>query len=233
MPSKTSLESIQTSNYDQKTKDSLTTYFDQRRSNRPFIEKTETCYSQQRLESVYTSRCHSCAKFSLWLNEQIIHPADTQHIICNEDLPDNIKPDFEEASRIVSISPRGAAALLRLCVQKLCNFLDAKGNTIDQQIADLVTRGLNPQVSDMLDVVRVIGAESVHPGTMDMKDDVETAHKLFELINLVVERMISEPKKIEALKQKLPPSKLQAIEDRNARIKALIAPDSAIGEERK
>jgi hypothetical protein len=55
----------------------------------------------------------------------------------------------------------------------------------------------------------------VHPGQLDMKDDHETAVQLFELINFIVEDRIARPKKIQALYNRLPETKRQAIEKRD------------------
>lgn len=45
--------------------------------------------------------------------------------------------------------------------------------------------GLPPKVKEVLYSVRVIGNESVHPGTLDFKDDRDTANKLFRLVNFI------------------------------------------------
>ncbi|MBZ0112185.1 MAG: hypothetical protein K8J08_06985, partial [Thermoanaerobaculia bacterium] len=73
----------------------------------------------------------------------------------------------------------------------------------------------NPVVQMSLDVVRVIGNESVHPGEINLADDRGTALKLFELVNLVGEQMISHPKMARELYENLPEAKKAAIEDRN------------------
>jgi hypothetical protein len=111
----------------------------------------------------------------------------------NEDLREDIKADFREASTILTRSPRGAAALLRLCVQKLLDQLGRSEDTIDKAIAALVKEGLDPRIQKALDTVRVVGNESVHPGSMDMRDDLRTAESLFDLVNLIADRLISIP----------------------------------------
>lgn len=125
--------------------------------------------------------------------------------------------DFEEARSIVNASPRGAAALMRLVIQKLCAHLGEKGKSIDDEIGSLVAKGLSPLIQRALDVVRVVGNESVHPGTIDMRDDRETALRLFELVNLIADQMISQPNVVKKLYDQLPAEKLAAIEKRDAR----------------
>ena len=149
------------------------------------------------------------------LNDKMIYPEESGIQMPNLDLRDDIKDDYNEARSIVNKSPRGAAALLRLCVQKLCEQLGQPGKKINDDIKKLVKEGLPPDIQRALDIVRVIGNDSVHPGQMDLKDDVKTANKLFELVNLTAQVMITAPKEIEQLYADLPETKRKGIEDRD------------------
>jgi hypothetical protein len=68
-----------------------------------------------------------------------------------------------------------------------------------------------------LDAVRVIGNEAVHPGELDLSDDVETASSLFGLVNIIAEEMISRKKRVQAVYDKIPASKRDGIDARNTR----------------
>lgn len=159
--------------------------------------------------------CRRCKEYSIWPRRRMVYPTSGTAPFPNADLPDEIQTDYEEARSIVSLSPRGAAALLRLAIEKLCSHLEAKGKTLNLQIAYMVEQGLDPLIQKSLDTVRVIGNEAVHPGQIDMKDDEETAATLFELVNLIAERMITYPKLVEEVYQRLPESKKKAIEKRD------------------
>ena len=65
--------------------------------------------------------------------------------------------------------------------------------------------------------VRVIGDEAVHPGFLDLRDDRDTASRLFELVNIIAEQMISNPKRVEEMYERLPESKRRAIEKRDGK----------------
>lgn len=184
-----------------------------------FLEKNDGKYVYKNVNNLNLSQCYNCGKVAVWIHGNLIHPNEKLGVLPNTDLPDHIVRDYEEARGILGDSPRGAAALLRLCVQKLCIHLGEKGKNIDDDIASLVSKGLNPLVQKSLDIVRVIGNEAVHPGVIDLNDDRDTASQLLILINSIAAQMISHPKKVEELYGKLPQSKREAIEKRNNKAK--------------
>ena len=106
---------------------------------------------------------------------------------------------------------------MRLAIQKLCKELGRPGKDINKDIKALVENGLNPLVQKALDAVRVIGNNAVHPGQIDLRDDRATAESLFGLINLITEKMISEPKRVNEVYASLPEGALKAIEDRDGK----------------
>ncbi len=162
-----------------------------------------------------TAYCTHCKQYSFWFNKKMIVPSSGNAPLPNNDLPEDIKTDFEEARSIVNNSPRGAAALLRLCLQKLCINLGGKGKNINEDISILVKNGLPVKIQQALDIVRVIGNNAVHPGLIDIQDNQEIAGKLFNLINLIVDVMISQPKEIDKIYDNLPEKDKKSIEKRD------------------
>ncbi len=71
-------------------------------------------------------------------------------------------------------------------------------------IGDLVSKGLAVQVQQALDTVRVIGNNAVHAGKMDQADVEATVNQLFALVNIIVEQLVTQPKKIAELFGTLP-----------------------------
>jgi hypothetical protein len=162
-------------------------------------------------------RCDRCGEFSTWINQKLVYPPSLTAPPPNPDIPEDIKSDFEEARAILSNSPRGASALLRLAIQKLCAFLGEKGKNINDDISSLVKKGLPIKVQQALDIVRVVGNNSVHPGQIDLKDDLETANTLFGLVNLIADVMITQPKHVEELyKTIVPETQREAINKRDS-----------------
>jgi hypothetical protein len=125
-------------------------------------------------------------------------------------MPPDVRADFLEANEILDKSPRGAAALLRLCIQKLLIHLGEKGKNINDEIGNLVQKGLDRRIQQALDVVRVVGNAAVHPGQIDLRDDKTTAGKLFGLVNVIVESQITQAKHIEEMYDTIVPETVKA-----------------------
>ena len=182
----------------------------------PMIHRRETSrVAYWDLFNLNVSLCFNCNEIAIWTGSMMVWPIQNNAPAPNADLPEEVRLDFDEAGRIVQLSPRGAAALLRLAVQKLCKELGGKGKSIDVDIAGFVKAGLDLRIQQSLDIVRVIGNESVHPGQIDLRDDLATAEKLFSLVNIIAEAMISQPKHIEEMYAGLPENKRAAIEQRD------------------
>jgi hypothetical protein len=198
------------------SKDRLIDWVDKILQGLVLIDRNQTgAYAYNDVENLHLSECFNCKKVAVWVHKSLVFPSQKAGVLPNADLPADLVADFEEARSIVGSSPRGAAALMRLVVQKLCAHLGEKGKNIDEDIASLVAKGLNPLVQKALDVVRVVGNEAVHPGTLDLKDDQETAQRLFALVNSIADQMITHPKSVQQLYSQLPAGKLAAIEARN------------------
>lgn len=162
--------------------------------------------------------CRHCNGYSVWIDGKLIYPFSGTAPLPNADMPDDVRQDYEEARNIMSISPRGAAALLRLSIQKLCKHLGESGENINSDISELVKKGLPVKLQQALDSVRVIGNNAVHPGQIDLKDDVNIAHKLFVFVNVIVDNQITQPKTIdEFYNLKIPENLRQAIEKRDGK----------------
>ncbi|WP_233461834.1 DUF4145 domain-containing protein [Pseudomonas haemolytica] len=195
----------------------LIKWVDQMISATPFLERKEqTAYVNTYLRNCNSSKCFNCDGVAIWIYDKLMYPVVGNVMPANSDMPDDIKRDYEEAGAILNQSPRGAAALIRLGIQKLCKELGQPGKNINEDIKALVAAGLDPRVQQALDAVRVIGNSAVHPGKIDLKDDRATAEALFKLLNLIVDKTISEPKHVKELYDSLPSNLLEAISTRDA-----------------
>ncbi len=161
------------------------------------------------------TKCQHCNDIAVWFGRNMLHPKKILPPPPNSDLIDEIKADYLEAAHILGDSPRAAAALLRLSLQKLCIQLGEKGENINADIKSLVGKGLNPLVQKSLDALRITGNNAVHPGEINLSEEPERVLKLFDLINFIADKMITEPKEIESFYGTLPSGALEAVEKRD------------------
>ncbi len=172
-------------------------------------------FTTTQMANLWLTCCFTCKGFSVWAEDKIVYPLKNSELVAHDEMPGDVRDDFNEAALIVDQSPRGAAALLRLAIQKLMPHLKQKGKDLNADIGTLVKKGLGADLAKAMDVLRVIGNNAVHPGQIDLKDDKAIALKLFETLNLIIERLISMPNRVEALFQGLPKGALKQIEQRD------------------
>jgi len=158
--------------------------------------------------------CQNCQKYTLWINDKMFYPEIGVSPFPNPEMPESVKKLYLEAASISTKSPRGASALLRLAIQILCKELGEEGKNINNDIKNLVSKGLPLIVQQSLDIVRVTGNDAVHPGQIDT-DNIGVVSKLFELINIIIEYMIALPKQVSGLYSSLPQEKLDGIKKRD------------------
>lgn len=177
--------------------------------NKEKINKTE-------LADISISFCMNCKKHSIWIDKKMIYPSDSIAPLATENIPIDILKDYNEARDVFEKSPKSSAALLRLAIQKLCIHLGGHGKNLNKDIGFLVReKGLPKKIQKSLDIVRVVGNNAVHPGTINLDDNPKIAISLFKLVNLIVDTMITQPQEIEELYKILPETTKNSIEKRD------------------
>lgn len=175
---------------------------------------------------IYTAKCCKCKMDSIWRSTidtpnkinstNMIYPDVKLNILPEADMPDHIKLDFEEAKSVYYQSPKSAAALLRLALQKLCKHLGEPGENINTDLKSLVTKGtIASNITKAADTVRIVGNNAVHPGVMNDEDIDFIAGKMFNLINFIVKKTITEPRELEDLYEMTPESARAAVQRRD------------------
>lgn len=169
----------------------------------------------QTLSGWLIATCARCSDFSVWCGPNKVYPSSATAPLAHPDMPSRVKQIYEEARTIHDASPRGAAALLRLALQMLMVDLGQKGKNINEDIAELVKKGLPVQVQQALDIVRIVGNNAVHPGQIDINDSPAISTNMFQLINIIIEKMISEPKHLQEIFNSLPQPAIEQIAKRD------------------
>jgi hypothetical protein len=184
----------------------------------PYNSIQNKAHFDETLDRSWTiSKCEHCKEKIIWFLDEIIYPQKMIVDLPNEDLSDEIKKDYLEAALIFNNSVRSSAALLRLALQKLCKQLGEKGKDINDDIGSMVKKGLNPLVQKSLDSLRITGNNAVHPGEINLEEDPSKVLKLFELINFIAEKMITEPKEITGFYEELPDGAKEQVKKRDGK----------------
>ena len=176
------------------------------------------------------SLCDNCDKAIIWKGEspnkkiiksnttKMIYPKASLAPFPHQDMPESVKELYEEARNIAGMSPRAAAALLRVSLERLTEELGQTKGNLNTRIKNLKEKGLPESVINSLDIVRITANEGgAHAGQIDLtgKDGPEIVSKLFWLVNFIIKKAISEPKNIQEMYQNIPQNKKQGIKNRD------------------
>jgi hypothetical protein len=147
----------------------------------------------------------------------MVYPKLVTAPIAYSDMPENVKELYNEARFVCDVSPRSAATLLRVSLERLVEHLGVKTGNLNQRISNLKSKGLSEKIINSLDIVRIYGNDGAHSNEMNMdgKDSSEIVNKLFWLVNVIVEKVVTEPKVIDGIYLELPESKRDAIDERD------------------
>jgi hypothetical protein len=182
---------------------------EQMASGRPFLEVHRE-FRNRDVQNVSISYCCNCNEMCLWVCDQLGAGGPEPKL----DAPPNVQREYEEASQTLEASPRGAAALLRLAIEKLCKELEVSEESLKDDIAFFVREDVDARVQKVLDAARIIESNAVRPGQIGLGDDPATAETLSGLVNLICEKMIMEPRHLQVVYTKLREGARTAMEQR-------------------
>ncbi len=172
-------------------------------------QKFNTIFQQSIPQGFSVATCESCGDITIWVKGEMKYPRTILLPDPNQDMNDEIKALYHEASIIFLDSPKGSTALLRLALQKLLIQVGKSGKTINDDIKELVSEGLSPKIQQALDLLRVVGNNAVHPGQISLDDNSEIAQKLFNILNFIADELITKPKELESLYDSVIPADTQ------------------------
>jgi hypothetical protein len=175
---------------------------EQMASGRPFLEVHRQFRSRD-VQNVSISYCFNCNEMCLWVCDQLIWPRRTGDPEPKLHASPDIQRNDEDGSQTLEASPRGAAALLRLAIEKVCKELGESGESPKDDMASFVQEDIDARVQKVLEAVRIIESNAVCPAQIGVGDNRATAETLSGLVNLICEKMIVEPSHLRAAYAKL------------------------------
>lgn len=137
-------------------------------------------------------------------------PRSSSRAPAPQEVPSEIRADYEEASQVLDISPKASAALSRRCLQSVLR--DGAGVTpgnLATEIDKVIEEGkLQSTIADSLDAVREIGNFAAHPSksvtTGEIVDvEPDEAEWNLDVLEALFDVFYVQPKHLEAKKAAL------------------------------
>ena len=154
------------------------------------LRKNELTYVYQKhsqsikvkMANLHVSGCPSCNGFALWVGGRLVFPYNverTRHLV---------EQDFEDAAAILNQSPRGATALMRVCIQKFVPLLKQDGHYLNDYISSLVRKALELEIRQSMEVLQVLRNDPGQPSNLETQEDKEMALRFVDSLKAILER---------------------------------------------
>jgi len=102
-------------------------------------------------------------------------------------MPEEVKDLYLEASSIAEKSPAAAAALLRIALEKLCEYQGAKSESLRENIEEIYKdENIHEELMNAMDAVNISDTSS--PDTINLDDNEEVVTNLARLLNDITEK---------------------------------------------
>ena len=164
------------------------------------------------------AKCYRCNIHSVWKGDRMIYPPKSLALKANNSMPADVKELYEEARQIYVYSPRAAAALLRVALEKLTEHLGETKGSLNTRIGNLQKQGLPDSVIKSLDIVRITAnSGGAHAGIIDLTgaDGADIVNRLFKLVNFIVQMTINVPNEVNEMFGDLPEIKREGVKNRD------------------
>lgn len=185
-------------------------------------EVREKFNDPKKIAYIVKCECNYCDKVSIWLkfedyHEVQIYPQIFDYPEPHAEMPDEVSQIYNQAGKILIISPSASAALSRLALEKLLTIEGFTQNSLNDKIGAIIKANkLNSETEKHLDIIRHYGNKGVHTGTIDLDDEDGISQYVLGAINSVVDDLIAKPNKTNEMFDNLPESIKKAIEKRDA-----------------
>src|SRR4051812_43900037 len=127
---------------------------EQMASGRPFLEVHRE-FRNRDVQNVSICYCFSCNEMCLWVYDQLVWPTRAGGRELEPVAPPDVRRECEETSQTLEASPRGAVALLRLAIEKLCKDLGVSDERLNDDLAFLIREDVDARVQKVLDAARI------------------------------------------------------------------------------
>ena len=170
-------------------------------------------YTAGTLKELSVSKCSHCGNIVIWDQKNMLKPAKMAVPDPSEDVPKDIKEIYIEAGKVLIYSARASGALMRLALELLLQQINKNDLKLNENVNKMKESNISGPLIKALTILRVNGNDIMHTGVINIFEKKEDITYLFDLFNMIVEELITRPKKLDESYSRIPESKRKQAEN--------------------